>query len=98
MTFLQLVRICDEAYSRDFPESALLEFVNRRTGQPRRRTPSPVGDTLALFVVRELAETFDAQAGDEAQIAEAARVMEMARANIENIISALGSWCPKREA
>lgn len=89
MTLINLIRICDQAYTQDFPESSLLGFVNKETGEPLKRLPSPIGDTLALFVVRELAETFDAEASDDEQIAEAIRVMEMARANIDNIVSVL---------
>ena len=94
MKLIELIRICDGAYIQDFPESSLLELVNQRSGQPLKRIPSPVGDTLALFVVRELAETFDAEASDDQQITEAIRVMEMARGNLDNIISALQSRCP----
>ena len=94
MKLIQLVRICDGAYSQDFPESSLLELVNQRSGKPLKRMPSPIGDTLALFVVRELAETYDADANDEQQITEAVRVMEMAKGNLENIICALNEWCP----
>lgn len=89
MRLIELLAICHEAYSQDFPESSLLSLVNQRSGEPLKRLPSPIGDTLALFMVRELAETFDAEASDGEQIAEALRVMEMAQANIDNIISVL---------
>jgi hypothetical protein len=89
MKLIELIRICDAAYTRDFPESSLLRFVNARSGQPLLRLPSPVGDTLALFVVRELSETYDPDADDQQQIAEAIRVMEVAAGNLDNIISAL---------
>ena len=81
--------ICEQGYTQDFPESSLLELVNQRSGQPLKRVRKPVGDTLALFVVRELAETHDAQASDEKQITEAVRVMAMAKGNLDNIIDAL---------
>ena len=89
MTLLQLIALCDAAYTRDFPESSLLELVNRRSGTPLKRLPSPISDTLALFVVRELAETFDTDASDEQQAAEAIRVIHAARTNLDNITSAL---------
>jgi hypothetical protein len=89
MKLMDLVLICNEGYRRDFPESSLLEFVNPRSGQPLLRMPSPIGDTLALFIVRELAETFDPDASDDEQIAETVRVMTAARDNLENVISAL---------
>ena len=95
MNLIQLIRICNEGYTQDFPESSLLEFVNPREGTPLLKLPSPIRDTLALFVVRELSETFDAEANDEQQITEAVRVMETGRINIENIISALLMRCPE---
>lgn len=93
MKLIELMAICDEAYAKDFPESSLEELVNKRSGAPLKRLPSPIGDTLALFVVRELSETFDAQASEEQQITEAVRVMEMARGNLDNIIMALNERC-----
>jgi hypothetical protein len=93
VTLIELLTICDEAYAKDFPESSLLELVNKRSGKPLKRLPSPIGDTLALFVVRELSETFDAEASDEQQITETVRVMEMARGNLDNIIMALNERC-----
>ncbi len=89
MKLIDLVLICNEGYTQDFPESSLLEFVNQRSGRPLVKMPSPIGDTLALFVVRELAETFDAEAGEEEQIAEAIRVLSRARRDLDNIVSAL---------
>ena len=56
MTLIELIRRADKGYTTDFPESSLLELVDRETGRP---LPDASGDTLALFVVRELGETFD---------------------------------------
>lgn len=47
-----------------------------------------MGDTLALFIMRELSETFDKNASEEDQLAEAARVMSTARDEIERVIAA----------
>ncbi len=91
MKLIELVRICEEGYTTDFPESSLLALVNPREGTPLLKLPSPIGDTLALFIVRDLAETFDPDASDEQQLAEAIRAMEMARTNLENVVSALRS-------
>jgi hypothetical protein len=81
--------ICNEAYTEGFPESSLLEFINRRSGRPLLMVQSPVGDTLALFVVRELSETFDPESSDQEQLTEAIRVIGAARSNLDNIIHAL---------
>jgi hypothetical protein len=62
--------------------------VDGTTGEPLE-SPSG-GDTLPLFIVCELAETFDEDAADADQLAEAARVMESARNNLTNVIAALG--------
>jgi hypothetical protein len=97
MTLMQLIHLCETGYTKDFPESSLLAFVNQRQGTPLRMLPSPIGDTLALFIVRELGETYDADASDEGQIAEAIRVMEMARTNIENVINILRDRSGKHE-
>ncbi len=89
MKLIDLVLICNEGYTQDFPESSLLEYVNLRSGQPLLKMPSPLGDSLAVFVIRELAETFDPDASDGEQIAEAVRVMSAARDNLENVVTAL---------
>ncbi len=89
MKLYHLILLADAGYTQDFPESSLLRLVNPRSGQPLLRMPSPIGDTLALFIVRELAETFDPKASDDEQIAEAVRVMTAAKNNLENVISAL---------
>ena len=92
MKLIQLMKIADEGYRKDFPESSLLECVNRRTGRPLDQPPS--GDTLALFVVRELSETFESKASDHEQLAEAARCVEKAVNDLGNILSALDKPAP----
>ena len=46
-------------------------------------------DTLALFVVRELRDTFDHNAPVEAQLNEAIRAMRVARDDLDGVIEAL---------
>lgn len=46
-------------------------------------------DTLALFVVRELKDTFDHNAPVEAQLNEAIRAMCVARDDLDGVIEAL---------
>ena len=87
MQLIQLLQIANGGYVKDFPESPLLDLVNKKTGQPLKRQPG--GDSLALFVVIELAETYDEEATDDEQLEEAVRVMTAARDNLENIIVAL---------
>jgi len=47
------------------------------------------GDTLAKFVAIELKETFDPDLSPEEQVAEAVRVMTVARKDIQHVIDAL---------
>lgn len=47
------------------------------------------GDTLALFIVRELADTFDEDADDQAQLDEAKRCLRTAVSELEGVIDAL---------
>ena len=46
-------------------------------------------DTLALFVVRELKDTFDHNAPVEAQLNEAIRAMRVARDDLDGVVEAL---------
>src|SRR5208282_4297897 len=86
MILIDLLTAADKGYTKDFPESSLLEFVDEHGGP---LSPAPTGDTLALFVVRELADTYDPQADDETQTATAVRAIEAARTNLDNINDAL---------
>lgn len=48
-----------------------------------------LGDDLALFLAREVKDTFDENATDEAQVNEAIRVVEMARRELYEVLVAL---------
>lgn len=48
-----------------------------------------VGDTLAEFIFRELQDTYDPEASDEQQLAEAVRVMTTARQELEAVETTL---------
>lgn len=86
MTLIELIRRADKGYTEDFPESSLLELVDQETGRP---LPDASGDTLTLFVVRELGETFDPDAADEEQLPTARRCIENAVHDLGNILTAL---------
>ncbi len=49
------------------------------------------GDTLALFIVRELIETYDADAGDAEQLATARQTLERAAADLQGVIETLSN-------
>ena len=55
-----------------------------------RRRPAPgVGDTLAEFIVKEIADTYDAETAHGTQLTEAIRVLERARSDIGSVVTAL---------
>jgi hypothetical protein len=49
------------------------------------------GDTLAMFVVAEIADTFDPDADDDDQLREAIRVMEAAARQLQVVANGLAS-------
>ena len=84
MKFIDIVKLAERGYAKDFPESILLDFVDEQ-GNPKDES----GDTLALFIVRELHETFDDEAREEDQIDAAINAMRKARSDLDNVIAAL---------
>lgn len=83
MTLAELLRRANRGY----PDEFLAEYYDPDTGEEQPGS----GDTLALFIVRELRETFDPGAPDEAQLAEARRVLDMAQAELAGVITALAA-------
>ena len=70
-----------------YPDARLLAYWNGR-----QAVPNPVGgDTLAEFIVRELCDTFDDQADTSKQVAEAVRVLNRAKADLEVVITTLST-------
>ncbi len=70
--------------------SAYPDAMTRNYWDPVQRRPAPgSGDTLAEFIVKEIADTYDAKASHSEQLAEAIRVLERARSDIGNVVSAL---------
>ena len=67
--------------SRAYPDSAVQAYFEDLEGQH--------GDTLAEFIVRELQDVYDADAGSQDQLSEAARVMQRARDELDNVLGAL---------
>lgn len=77
-TLNALIKLADKAYAGEGAE-----VLHAHKGWPF------IGDTLAQFVATEIKDTFDAWATKEAQLAEAARVMTVARAQLEGVECAL---------
>ena len=92
MTLNQLVCRAASAY----PDAYVLEYWNAETQEPKE---NPLGgDTLAQFIAIELADTFDEEADDDKQIAEAVRVMQSAADDLNSVARALRALEPERRA
>lgn len=81
---MTLAQLLDRA-NHGYPDGFLAEYYDPDTGEARAGS----GDTRALFIVRELRETFDPEAPDDAQVTEAIRVLERAREDLSQVIAAL---------
>ena len=82
MQLLELLNIANKGY-----DGGLAEFFGEKTGDVIDR----VGDTLALFIVSELSDTYETGLGDEAQILNAIHAMTVTKNELESVIIALGS-------
>jgi hypothetical protein len=83
MKLLDLQKIADSGYADG---DALETYFDPETGLPAKWT---TGDALEWFVAIELSETFDAEASDHDQIAEAIRVLEGGQSDLQGAINAL---------
>jgi hypothetical protein len=82
MTIKELLDLANTAY-----DSAYLEVYYDQNGNYRQGK----GDTLAEFIVLELQETFDPKATKKKQLQEAARVIENARYQLQDLQDRLES-------
>lgn len=76
-----------ESANRAYPDGQLSWYFDEKSGTPIRNPDG--GDTLALFVVLELAETFDEDADRAAQLGEAIRLMERAVSDLQGVVAEL---------
>ncbi|MDD3428096.1 MAG: hypothetical protein PHR42_04090 [Caldisericia bacterium] len=83
MKLAELHKIAADGYAGG---EGLSEYFNPETGEA---TEWHLGDSLQWFMHVEIAETFDADAADDVQIAEAIRVMESAVNDLQGAINAL---------
>lgn len=86
MQLHEIMEIIHPAY----PDEETRLCWNAKSNRPRQGA----GDGLATFIVREIADTYDESATDDEQIAEAIRVLQRARFELQNIIEALQSARP----
>lgn len=86
MTLVELLAIANKGY----PDQATSLAYNPEDGaEPDGAVEACIGDTLALFVVRELRETFDPDADSQAQTIEAIRVIEKAINDLQGVVDAI---------
>ena len=90
MKLKQIIKIADQAYSDD---GAVERAFAAETGSIDELL---VGDSLAVFIAREIKETHDPEATKEEQLDEAYRVMSVAHEQLENVLNALALASTKR--
>lgn len=69
MTLREIIELANEGYERATQEP-LLPYA-----KPDGTSTDKLGDTLALFIVRELGDVYDSKASDMENLTEARRVM-----------------------
>ena len=74
-----------EIVHRAYPDEQTRECWNKKTQRPC----GGAGDTLAEFIVREIADGFDAKATDRAQVADALLAMHRAQGELGAVAKAL---------
>ncbi len=77
-----------EIIHRSYPDELTRECWDPDEQQAHGGT----GDTLAEFIVREIADTYDQALSTEAQLAEAVRAMNRAAGDIGGVASALETY------
>ena len=83
MTLNELITIAAATY----PDGLILEYWDSVRNKPRKNAKA--GDTLAQFIVQELADTFDKAATAEEQVATAGRAIERAAAELISVTAAI---------
>ncbi len=92
MTLNQLVLRAATVY----PDGQVLDCWDSSKQRPRRSSKG--GDTLALFIARELADTYDSEADDGTQIATAAKAMQTATDDLQAVAQSLSDLAVERMA
>ena len=87
-----LIRIIDAAY----PDSLIQQNWDFQDECPK--ADAETGDTLAVFIVQEIADTFEPDADDSEQLAGALRVIHQAIDDLEAVASALNRRIIKKAA
>ena len=80
MRLVNLLNLANIGY-----DGCLEMFYDNDTGEPIDES----GDTLAMFIVRELQSTFLPDASDRSQLEEAIRVLTVGKEGLESVIRVL---------
>lgn len=79
-----------------YPEAYVLQYWDLEKQEPRL---NPIGgDTLALFIAQEIAETYDPGSAESAQIAVAVKVMRSAADDLNAVAFAIERMGVERQA
>ena len=84
MTLNELINIASAAYSDGL---IAVEYWDFKRERPRRNSNG--GDTLALFIANEIADTYDQEAAETDQIATAVRAVERAAEELSQVATAI---------
>ena len=95
MTLNELIALASRAYDADDVVLACWDPVDQKA---RRKPLHGYGDTLALFICREIAETYDPDATSAEQMAEAARVIQRAADELGRVAGILECFATERIA
>ncbi len=85
MTLVEILNIANAGY----PDQGLSLAYNPEDGAEPEWADEAVGDGLALFIVRELRDTFEPSNASDKQLIEAIRTLETAMKDLAEVRSAL---------
>ena len=84
MTLVELLTIANKGY----PDGYLAELFDPETGDPVPDADEK-GDTLALFILREIREVYYSEASRDENLQSAIGVLEVCRRDVDDTIGAL---------
>ncbi|GEM_PF-955752 len=91
MTLNELINIASAAYSDGL---IAVEYWDFKRERPRRNSKG--GDTLALFIANEIADTYDPDTSDAQQIETVLKALSTARSDLDAVSTALAGELQKR--
>jgi hypothetical protein len=92
MTLAELVAIADKGY----PDGVILRAFNAEQGLSEEKV-ADIGDTLAVYIAKDLTETFEPDATDMRQLEIAISTLTTAKNEVSGAMSALSNRLQKLE-